>query len=149
MLLIHRNNMPCSGGAILYNCPCCFTCTCTKLQTSVFTYQLILANTNNGKYRATTLLGTNRHILVYNCTNMHNNCTLQWRHNKHDDVSRLFTQAFIRAQIKENIKAPCHWPLCGEFTDDRWIFEPLTFHGVDSFAREFGSPSNLTFQRRL
>ena len=24
-------------------------------------------------------------------------------------------------QIKENIKAPRHWPLCGEFTDDRWI----------------------------
>ena len=23
--------------------------------------------------------------------------------------------AFIRAQIKENIKAPRHWPLCGEF----------------------------------
>ena len=22
----------------------------------------------------------------------------------------------FRAQIKENIKAPCHWPLCGEFT---------------------------------
>ena len=28
---------------------------------------------------------------------------------------------FIRAQIKVNIKAPCHWPLCGEFTGDRWI----------------------------
>ena len=27
-------------------------------------------------------------------------------------VSRLFTQPFIRAQIKENIKAPRHWPLC-------------------------------------
>ena len=27
---------------------------------------------------------------------------------------------FIRAQIKENIKAPRHWPLCGEFTGDRW-----------------------------
>ena len=26
-----------------------------------------------------------------------------------------------RAQIKENIKAPRHWPLCGEFTGDRWI----------------------------
>ena len=26
-----------------------------------------------------------------------------------------------RAQIKENIKAPRHWPLCGEFTEDRWI----------------------------
>ena len=27
----------------------------------------------------------------------------------------------IRALIKENIKAPRHWPLCGEFTGDRWI----------------------------
>ena len=36
-------------------------------------------------------------------------------------VSRLFTQPFIQAQIKENIKAPCHWPLCGDFTGDRWI----------------------------
>ena len=34
---------------------------------------------------------------------------------------RLFTQPFIRAQIKENIKAPRHWPLWGEFTGDRWI----------------------------
>ena len=24
-------------------------------------------------------------------------------------------------QIKENNKAPRHWPLCGEFTGDRWI----------------------------
>ena len=30
-------------------------------------------------------------------------------------ASRLFTQLFIRARIKEN------WPLCGEFTGDRWI----------------------------
>ena len=28
----------------------------------------------------------------------------------------LFTEPFIWAQIKENIKAPRHWPLCGEFT---------------------------------
>ena len=28
---------------------------------------------------------------------------------------------FIQAQIKENIKAPRHWPLCGEFTGDSWI----------------------------
>ena len=26
---------------------------------------------------------------------------------------RLFTQPFIQAPIKENIKAPRHWPLCG------------------------------------
>ena len=31
-------------------------------------------------------------------------------------ASRLFTQSFIRAQIKENIKNSRHWPLCGEFT---------------------------------
>ena len=33
----------------------------------------------------------------------------------------LFTQPFIQAQIKENIKAPHHWPLYGEFTGDRQI----------------------------
>ena len=36
-------------------------------------------------------------------------------------ASWLFTQPFIHTQIKENIKAPRHWPLCGEFTGDRWI----------------------------
>ena len=30
--------------------------------------------------------------------------------------SRLFTELFIQARIKQNIKAPRHWPLCGEFT---------------------------------
>ena len=29
---------------------------------------------------------------------------------------RLSIQPFIQTQIKENIKAPPHWPLCGEFT---------------------------------
>ena len=28
----------------------------------------------------------------------------------------LFTQPFIQTQIKENLKAPRHWLLCGEFT---------------------------------
>ena len=38
-------------------------------------------------------------------------------------ASPLVTQPFIQAQknIKENIKAPRHWPLCGEFTGDRRI----------------------------
>ena len=31
-------------------------------------------------------------------------------------ASRLFTQPFIQAQIKENIKALRHWPLCGNST---------------------------------
>ena len=33
----------------------------------------------------------------------------------------LFTKSTIQAQIKENIKATRHWPLCREFTGDRWI----------------------------
>ena len=28
---------------------------------------------------------------------------------------------FVTKQIKEIIKAPPHWPLCGEFAADRWI----------------------------
>ena len=34
---------------------------------------------------------------------------------------RLFTEQLIQAQIKDNIQAPRHWPLCGEFTGNRWI----------------------------
>ena len=48
--------------------------------------------------------------------------TSQWvRLRPKSPALPLFTQPFIQAQIKENIKAPCHWPLCGEFTGDRWI----------------------------
>ena len=43
---------------------------------------------------------------------------LRWRHDERDGV---YSVAFIQTQIKENIKAPCRWPLCGEFTGDRWI----------------------------
>ena len=34
-------------------------------------------------------------------------------------ASQLFNQKFIKAQIKENIKAPRHWPLWGEFPAQR------------------------------
>ena len=40
----------------------------------------------------------------------------RWR-VKSPDVG-LFTQPFIQTQIKENIKAPRHWPLWREFTDE-------------------------------
>ena len=43
--------------------------------------------------------------------------TSQWaRWRLKSPASRLFTQPFIHARIKENIKAPRHWTLCGEFT---------------------------------
>ena len=39
--------------------------------------------------------------------------TLKWaRWRLKSPASRLFTQPFIQAQIKENIKAPRHLPLC-------------------------------------
>ena len=57
--------------------------------------------------------------------------SLQWRHNGRDGVSnhRCF-DCLPKAQIKENIKAPRHWPLLGEYTGDQWI--PRTkcqYHG--------------------
>ena len=36
-------------------------------------------------------------------------------------ASRLFTQPFIKVQIKENIEAPRYWHLCEEFTGHRRI----------------------------
>ena len=51
--------------------------------------------------------------------------SLQWRHNERDGAKspapRLYAQLFVEAQIKENIKAPHHGPLRGEFNVDRWI----------------------------
>ena len=48
--------------------------------------------------------------------------TSQWCHNECDGVSNHQPhECLFKAQIKENIKAPCHWPLWGEFTGDRWI----------------------------
>ena len=44
---------------------------------------------------------------------------VRWRLKS--STSPLFTQSCIQAQFKENIKAPRHWPLCGEFTGHRWI----------------------------
>ena len=50
---------------------------------------------------------------------------LRWHHDGRDlacqkpPASRLLTQPFIQTQIKQNVKAPRHWPLCWEFTGDR------------------------------
>ena len=36
-------------------------------------------------------------------------------------IGAMASQSTSLTIIKENIKAPRHWPLCGEFTCDRWI----------------------------
>ena len=33
----------------------------------------------------------------------------------------VYSAVFFYAQIKENIKAPRHWLMWGEFTGDQWI----------------------------
>ena len=49
--------------------------------------------------------------------------TLRWRHNERNSVSNhqphdcLLNRLFRR----RSMKAPRYWPLCGEFTGDRWI----------------------------
>ena len=71
-------------------------------------------------------------LTVRKCRRPNKGVTQQWFHycdilmgTKKFSVkwtaSRLFTQQFIQAQIKENIKTPRQWPLCREFTGDRWI----------------------------
>ena len=45
--------------------------------------------------------------------------TSYWERVQHKSpATRLFTQPFVQVQIKENIKAPRHWPFWGEFTGD-------------------------------
>ena len=62
--------------------------------------------------------------------------------------SRLFTQSFIQAHIKENIKAPRHWPLWGEFTGGRQIprtngqWRGKCFHLMTSSCNLSGSSSS-------
>ena len=61
------------------------------------------------------------HIGSHEKASIHYNDIIMSAMASKSPVSRLFTQPFIQAQIKENTKAPRHWPLCEEFTGDRWI----------------------------
>ena len=59
--------------------------------------------------------------LTFQAPGLYVRLPLHWRHNDHDDVSNhqphgCLLNLFIETQIKENIKAPRHRPLCGEFT---------------------------------
>ena len=66
-------------------------------------------------------------------------------------ASRLFTQPFIRAQIKENVKVPRHWPLCKEFTGQMGI-DAKTFsiwwrHHVSSLGIDYARRVDLYIPR--
>ena len=83
----------------------------------IWTYTLII-----------TMNDTDRHL------NTHRNGrqvtypieTLQWRHNERDGISNhrrldCLPNSLFWRRPKKKIKAPCYWPLWGEFTGDRWI----------------------------
>ena len=54
-------------------------------------------------------------IIGYAMSSMNITVTSLWaRWSLKSPASRLFTQPFVQAQIKESIKAPRHWPLWGE-----------------------------------
>ena len=78
-------------------------------------------------------------LLVFSSQRHHNECSGFSTHRRLDCLlNRFFRRrskktsklpvtglcCVIQAQIKENIKAPHHWPLCGEVTGDRWIPRP-------------------------
>ena len=63
---------------------------------------------------------TVQHSAIWYITHKKMN-SLQWRHNERDGVSNhqshgCLLNRLFKSPIKENIKAPRHWPLCGEFT---------------------------------
>ena len=102
-------------------------------------YQIVKSFWNFAKSTNTAVLYANFHDLVTEMDVVDEHYFARFEFNtSHDDImtsqlfitlpsywsqwcfkstaSWLFTQSFIRAQIKENIKAPRHWPLCGETT---------------------------------
>ena len=82
--------------------------------------------------------------------------TLQWRHDEHDGVSNnrrldCFVQPFVQVQIKENIKAPRHWPLCdqwfphkGPVTRKICPFDDVIMYEINSSWYKF--PTKCTWQ---
>ena len=66
------------------------------------------------------------------------------RHSK-SPPSWLFAQSFVQAQMKENTKAPRHWPLWGESTGDRWIPSQRASNAEKSFHLTVTSSSIQIF----
>ena len=60
-------------------------------------------------------------IWLSHYNNVHNSDVIMGTMASQITSLSIVTQPFSQAQIKENIKAPRHWPLCGKFTGDRWI----------------------------
>ena len=51
----------------------------------------------------------------------YNDVTMDAISSQITSLAIVYSTVYPDADQKENIKAPPHWPLCGEFTVDRWI----------------------------
>ena len=71
---------------------------------------------------------------------MHYNDVIMSAMRLKSPASRLFTQPFIQAQIKENTKAPRHWSLCGEFTTEFPAQRTSDAENVSIWCRHHGIP---------
>ena len=105
--------------------PYCLHCTnCTLLQ-FYYLHDIIGFIWDVINYECNEIEGTNRENDVENFHRWNKDFFFYRRwfveqifiHPK-SPASPLFTQPFIRLQIKENIKAPRHWPLCGELNGE-------------------------------
>ena len=79
---------------------------------------------NQFKFKITFLSPNVRHnasTQIAVCQLMHYNGVMMGAMASQITSLTIVYLTIIQAQIKENIKAPRHWPLCGEFTGDRWI----------------------------
>ena len=103
---------------------------------SNFTNILFFSQTNSNNEIATQFCTWDDNLFswnMYSCDIFtRNGITTKWNFHRtlivveqYSDImmvamaSRLFTQLFVQAQIKENIKALRHWALWGEFTGPR------------------------------
>ena len=93
-----------------------FRCALSQIVHIIFLRRYIASNNRNSSYFA-PVMGLSFIVLL--SLEFFITTTSQWvRWRLKSPASRLFTQTFIQAQIKENTR---HWPLCGAFTGDRWI----------------------------
>ena len=73
-----------------------------------------------GIYRAAKL-GILHHLLLRRSDLLHIHYSDVIMGAMASQITSLTIVYSIQGKINENIKAPRHWPLCGEFTGDRWI----------------------------
>ena len=119
--LIKYGMWRCKGGNIYSR-----MCHTTKSERSKFSYRLRCRHRRHWRPSVINVSGEKKAvgttIFPFQCRqpaflSSRSTSILQWRHNERNGVSNhrrfdcLFTQPFVQAQIKENIKAPRHWPL--------------------------------------